>query len=561
MLARKIRNGLRGLVVTAAAAGIVLTGGAAAHADPGESVAAYDVAIDVHADGTAHVRETITYDFGGDAKHGIYRRILDSQRVNDHTYRSMDVSNVRVTSPDAPAQADVSDDGSYTDVRVGDPAKTVTGTHTYTIDYDTDHVATKAGGGVRYAWNAVGDEWPVPISNVSVVLTGPATVTAAACMAGASGSTTPCASSRHSGDVARFRQQALDAGTGLTVQADLPAGSVTVAPVYHHTDASGPDERHVSVVPTVGSAIGTGVLLIIALGIHLYVRRRRALIAARPTRPGLPDALTPGLAAYLADDAGERGMLVGTLLDLARRGFLRIDDVPGRRRPDWTITRTSGWDPGLAPHEQALLRGLFTGRDQVTVSQLHNRFRSTVGALTTAVGDEARRRGWAREPYARWIVLACAAPFVLLAFAEITGRDSDGWPFLIAGSGLVIMLILRRLAPLFRLSAAGEDAQRQVAALRTQLADPMAGAQIDPEWALPYAAALNLAPQWEAAMANGGVRQVGWYTGIGLAAFATTAGASMISSPSSSGGGSSGGGGFSGGSVGGGGGGGGGGSW
>lgn len=542
---------------SALAAGLVLAGSAAARADAGEEITKYDVDVAVHSDGTAHVRETITYDFGTNARHGIYRKILYSVPAGDDRRQEMDVTGIRASSPDgAPAQTDVTDDGKYQEVRIGDPDRTVTGTHTYVIDYDTDHVATKAGGGVRYAWNAVGEEWDVPVSDVTARLTGPAAMSAPQCFAGTPGSSgTSCDSADATGTEARFTQSRVESGQGLTVQADLPAGSVTVAPKYEHVSDPG-EASDEPILPTTGTGIATGVLLLLAAAVYGYVRHRRAAITRRPGMPGLPDGITPGLAAYLHSPSGEQPMLIGTLLDLARRGFLRIDDIPGKKR-DWMLTRTAPWDPALAPHEQALLRGLFTGRDQVTVSRLHNQFRSTVGALTRALADDARRRGWLREPYQRWVVLGCAAPFFLFAASELMDHDLPGWPFLLAASALVAVVIAGTLAPLFRFSAAGEDAQRQVEALRRQLADPAGAQQFDPAWALPYAAVFGQAGQWEAR--TGSAARIAWYSGVGLAAFTTSAGSSMVSSPSSGSGSS--GGGFSGGSVGGGGGGGGGGSW
>lgn len=559
---------VRAALVAAAAAGLVLAGPGAARADAGERVARYAVNVEVHADGTAHVREAITYDFGANIRHGIHREIRYRPDTGPNRNRRMDVSGIKASSPDAPARTAVSDDGRYRTIRIGDPDRTVTGVHAYVIEYDTDHVATKTGGHVRYAWNAVGDEWDVPISDVTVRLSGPAAMSGARCFAGASGSTAPCDSAGASGTHARFAQRELAGAEGLTVQADLPAGSVATAPEPQPEDpgqdsAGGLfgwiDAHEAWFLPGAGTAAASGGLLLLAAlayGFTLYLRFART---RRPDVPGLPYDLTPGLAAYLHDVNDASAMAMSTVLDLARRGYLRIDEIPGWRN-DWMLTCTAV-DPPPAEHERLIFDGLFGDRDQVRVRQLRNRFYRTVRRVTRALDAEVVRRGWSRVPHLRGVVRAATAPFGVFGLTLFVFRYVDGWPFLAVASWLVSLVIAQCLAPQFRFNAAGVRAQRQVRELRRQLAEPGAVQRFGPEAMLPYAAAFGRLRQWEDRITYDGRVRFAFYTsaGAGLALFTNSAGSSMVSTPGGSGGGS--GGGFSGGDVGGGGGGGGGGSW
>lgn len=559
------------LVALAALAAVVLSGGAA-HAAPAERVTRYDVNVTVHRDGTAHVREAITYDFGANARHGIHREILYRPEAGANRHQRLDVSGIKVTSPDAPARTEVSDDGDDKRLLVGDPGRTVTGVHRYVIQYDTDRVATQAGGGVRYAWNAVGDEWDVPISGVTVHLSGPAALSGARCFAGESGSSgTPCDGAGASGTKARFVQRELAGEQGLTVQAQFPAGSVKTAPAYEKDDP-GADSGHglfgwfgdheKPLLPGPGSRVAVGGLLLFAALLYGFTLYRRYSVTRRPQEPGVPTGLTPGLAAYLDAADQKPAMVMSTVLDLARRGYLRIDEVPGRR-DDWTLTRTSAWDPALAEHEQLILRGLFAGRDQVRVRELRNRFHSTAGRAARALEDEAARRGWTRAPQLLRLVRRGPTLFIGFAVSLFVFRYVDGWPFLIGASVPAAMTVAGCAEPL-RFNAAGVQAQRQIRELRRQLGAPGAVQRFGPEEMLPYAAAFRRLRKWEDRITADGRVRFAFYSGAGLALFTSSAGASMVSSPSSGGGGggfSGGGGGFSGGSVGGGGGGGGGGSW
>ena len=70
---------------------------------------------------------------------------------------------VQVASPSAPAQVEVTGTAHQTRLRIGDPERTVTGRHRYTIAY---RLAGVAPGG-RLAWDAVGTSWPVGIARPS----------------------------------------------------------------------------------------------------------------------------------------------------------------------------------------------------------------------------------------------------------------------------------------------------------------------------------------------------------------------------------------------------------
>src|SRR5262245_56967241 len=69
--------------ILAALVGVPRPPAAPAVAQPGESIAAYDTRIVVAADGRIQVTETIRYDFGLAAKHGIFRRIPATFRYDD----------------------------------------------------------------------------------------------------------------------------------------------------------------------------------------------------------------------------------------------------------------------------------------------------------------------------------------------------------------------------------------------------------------------------------------------------------------------------------------------
>ncbi len=173
---------------------------APAAADSQDVVTAFDETITLDADGTAHVVIDLTMDFGSSPNHGPYLTYPVKQHY-DATYdRIYRFSHIRAQSADAPADVDVQDENGWNQIRIGDPDRTVTGSHTYRISYDVDGWVNPADypfpkGPLDHDelyLNAIGDRWTMPLDNVSVTVVGPAAVTDATCYTGPTGSTTPC---------------------------------------------------------------------------------------------------------------------------------------------------------------------------------------------------------------------------------------------------------------------------------------------------------------------------------------------------------------------------------
>jgi hypothetical protein len=95
-----------------------------------------------------------------------------------------------------------------------------------------------------------------------------------------------------------------------------------------------------------------------------------ALSLAEAGLPAPPSALSPGLLGVLHAAVTGSAVVTGsaavtaTLLDLAVRGHLRIEEVAGPHKPaDWSLVpaERAACDP-LLPHEEALLSAVLGGR-------------------------------------------------------------------------------------------------------------------------------------------------------------------------------------------------------
>ena len=557
----------RFLTLLALAAGSLLLAQPAAAA-PGsdESITSYLVGLELRTDGSMRVEETITYDFGGNDRHGIEREIVTRKKFDGGQDSRFTVSEVTVSSASAPDEVEVTGSGDETTLRIGDPDRTVTGSHTYKISYTVAAATTRFADHDELYWNAVGPGWDVPVGRVAVQVRAPAAATSAQCFAGPVGTTTRCGLAQPSGSVSIFGADRLGPDEALTVVTAYPVGSVAnAAPIL--VDRLTP-ARFLAGTPAVVVPIGAALVGLPIWGLVSARRRKRrqeepAAGLRSAYQPEPPPGIRPALVNTLVTGSFRTVDPVAVLLDLSARGYLSITQTGPR---DWRLVALRGPDGGLRPEEQQLLAAVFKDGPDTTLKKAGRRLQSARAALRDSVYREVESNGWyARRPGSGkagivalgvvMFILAVPATFLLgfVAHAGLIG------PALLVGGILTVVWGAVKAAPR---TPQGEEARARLLAFKTYLGGVDPG-RYPPEQReaalgslLPYAVVLGLAPQLATAFSAAGVAAGGmasnpmwWST---FSSQATTA-----SSASSGSGGS----GFSGGSSGGGGGGGGGGSW
>jgi uncharacterized membrane protein YgcG len=574
----------------------------------------FDVDVEIRPDGVLEVHESITYAFD-DRGHGILRSIPYLYRWNDRYDRETELGTVAVSSRTAPVDVEASRHDGQLVLRIGDPERLIRGSHTYELDYTVEGALNERGDHVELAWNGVGDQWSTRIEEARINVHAPALL-GARCFNGPVGSDESCGTATRDGVAdddgqvtVTFGPEQLRAYEAMTVYADLPAGSVRVAaPVLVERRSL----RHAfSVTPlTVGLSAGL-LALAIALVAGLRVARGREVRAVTGLRMvshadtpvdwrAIQD-MRPAPVGTLADGRVEAVAFKATLVDLAIRGYLRIEEVgtPGRAGHDWRLVRLDGGDDDLLPYERALLEQLFPYRPEVHLGTLQERSHYQFASLRHALYDEVVRRGWYRVrpdlTRRRWYLIGAGAVVLAVAMATLLAAHTA---FGLVGMALVLaaaaLLLAARAMP--ARTVAGRAALQQVEALRHHLST--AGPQADRlergeqtfSALLPYAMVLGLERRWASEFATtlaqpagiGGASALPWFAdgsadrplgawdgpGHRLRRFMDSSGSAMAagwsgshSSDSSSWGGSSDSSGGSGGGAGGGAGGGGGGGW
>jgi uncharacterized membrane protein YgcG len=567
------------------------------HADGGWVITSYHSDIYIATDSSLTIAEDIRADFGAQQKHGIFRTIPLRYRYDDTHDRYYELTVNSVTDGSRPLQYTTSIQGDNEVIKIGDPNLLVTGANRYVITYHVLGAMNAFADHDELFWNVDGALWPVAKQEVSAaVQVSAATFVKVACYQGPTGSTEPCKSSTAGNSVTFSSTRPLGSSEQMSVVTALNKGAVTVpAPLLEARKRQFPQDAFDINPLTVGVSF-----LVLLAGIVLIARfwwlhgRDRAYLSqyyltndprehAAPMfehdpvvvefEP--PQNLRPAELGLILDESADTKDVTATIVDLAVRGVLTITEVPGKR--DWLLT----WKPNavgvLQPFEKTLLDGLFTGREQVKLSDLKGAFRPTLQSAESQMYADAMSRKFftTRPDYLRGgrIVLGVVLVIAGALLASWLGA-AFGWGLVgaaIALLGVVLVVTFRMMSVR---TAAGRDLMQHTLGFRLYMNTAEKYRQQFAEKAeiftqlLPYAIVFGCVTRW--AKAFEGIdtsRTNGWYVGnqpfqaalIGsnLEAMNGSISSAIASTPAGSGSSGFGGGGFAGG----GGGGGGGGSW
>lgn len=384
----------------------------------------------------------------------------------------------------------------------------------------------------------------MPIDEVDVRLSGPGDPVSGDCAVGTEGERTPCPADVASGGELSASAEGLEPGEGMTVSASFPTGAFAGAePVLENSYSPA---LAFSVTP---ATVGAGLAGLLLLTIPAIVRARRGRDrpehgGARPwdaSAPQLtpPQDARPGQLGTVVDGYAQRHEVTATLLDLAVRGFLRIEEVddPDTERgvedppTDWRLVRSFPRSPSsLRSYEQELLDAVFADGDEVVLSDLQSSLAATQTQVCASMYRDVVELGWFHsDPAAtrrRWYVIGAA---VLTAGAALTIVLAiiTTWALTGIGVGLAGLVILALAGRMPTRTSAGAQVRRRTQAFRDQLATTDLQRLPRPERVaaladdahtdvasryLPYAVALGVAEEWEEVLRRSGPQPAPvWY--------------------------------------------------
>jgi uncharacterized membrane protein len=597
-------------VCKAAAAALVIAavvfavGGRASAQSAGFHVVAYDERIAIQRDGSLDIEETLDVDFAYEAHHGIfeYRQVRYDYQPKPKYERVYKISNIHVTATNISAHKAISDQGRFKVFKIGDAKHTATGRHTYVITYKLRGALNHFADHDELYWEAVGNRWEMPIDHAQVTVTAPGGVTRATCFAGPFGATTECnVAAVQSPEQASFiQEQTIYPGTGLTIAVSLDKGVIDAAGTAPILDERWSLNRAFARTP---ATIGGSLLALVALGFVVISKlwqtgRDRRMSSGGdderipmfdhhggPVQYRPPDDIRPAQVGVLIDESADPLDVTATMIDLGVRGYLTIEETEKAglfHKADWKLTKTKDDGGELLTYERRLFNALFDGRDEVSLSDLKNKFASDLHNVQNSLYADAVSRKWfAKRPdrvrstyLALGIVATLAAIGVLVVLAIFTHAALIGVPLVVVA---LVVLATHHMMP--ARTGKGSEVLDQVMGFRkymaTAEADRMKFAEEENIFAkyLPYAIVFHETGHWAKVFhdiyGDTPPPGMGWYSPYGswsafsfggfassMSSFAVQTSGTIVSTPSSSGSSGFGGGGFSGGGGGGGGGGG-----
>lgn len=491
----------------------------------------YDVSIDVRADGSIHVVEEQWVDFNGAFSTGFADIPLDQIE---------EIANLSVFIGESPESADQAE---YVPATEYDAEP---GTFTYqsspsvlNLDYAFERTTT---GDTRYIrleydafgalrvyrdlepanqqlwWTAIASDVteiaPVNSSTVSVTLPEeepPDQIVAAPDGFEVNGATYI------------WQRQSLSSGEDFEVRLQFPMITAANEPSWQQLDDQIREEQQVqeersAVAGTLFFAAGLIVLVVGGLGFSLawFARGRDphvGVVADYIAQP--PDDLSPGAAGALVDEHVEVHDVLATVLDLANRGVIKINES-GKDEGTFGVGATYTHefemidpDKPVRPFEDTLLTSIFglsrSPGQKAKMTSFRQNYTTQADAIAEGYYQELVERGYfAESPEStrkRWTTIAVVFVVVVVGLALLVQNATDyssGWVALpIAGAILIGIFAWQLATRMPTKTREGAEAAARWKAFRAYLDDidereDLTEAKEIFEKYLPYAVAFGL---------------------------------------------------------------------
>ena len=584
------------------------------------SISSFDAHYTVNRDGSITSSEDLVVEFGSLQRHGIFRDIPVEYQYDAHHNRLISLDVLSVDDGTIAIPYETSRVGPNERIKIGDPDKLVTGRQRYRINSRITGALNPFADHDEFYWNVTGHEWPVTIDKAvaKVQLPEPG-ISEIGCFQGPTGSRDVCQSSGDRQNATFASTIALHSGSELTLTVGLQNGLVDVpAPTLKSIEPEGVLDKlahFFRFTPLIAVLFVLSSLLILGFlvrqwwitgrdrwfGDRYYFNdsakeeikppfsRETVVVEYQPPEiPGRGRRLRPAEIGLLLDERADTLDVSATIVDLAVRGYLKIEELPREGllgKNEFELTKLKNPDRKLLRFERMLMLALFRRRTSVQPGELS--WRSYTDLLRTK--DELYREAvttnkfFPRDPesvrstYQKAGLVTCVIGWAALVALAVLG--SGGLlpvPFIIGGLALYLLA-----GAMPRRTAFGRELYRRSLGFRSFMVTAEKRRQAFAEKVgifdeyLPYAMVYHCAKKWAELFEKLDVRRpaVSWYVtsngaaplaiAVSMRGFTASISAAASTPPSTPGaagfsgfsGGGFGGGGFAGGGVGGGGGG------
>jgi uncharacterized membrane protein len=343
------------------------------HATAGEQIDKYNSQVTIAHDNIVKVTETITYNFGGNSHHGIYRDIpidYHDTKTKDTYYTNFKLNSVQ-DELGSPLQTQLSTTNGTERIRIGDPNVTINGIHTYRISYELSPLIIQIGSKPFLNLDIIGNGWAVPIYDITASVT-------------LEGNTQLSNVTWYGADNSAVNANELLASyvapyQGITINASLPDNYIS--------NYLQPNKMRLQdILLRIGVILFAVLVLIILLAIVAIVIARRSRSRARRKKQTVvaqyepPEGLTPAHIGLLEDDVMAGQEITATIIDWAVHGYLKIVYIPKKgffSAKDYQFVQLKS-PSDLPEWEQPLFVAFFSNEKEIKLSDLTQTHKKTI---------------------------------------------------------------------------------------------------------------------------------------------------------------------------------------
>jgi uncharacterized membrane protein len=275
----------------------------------------------------------------------------------------------------------------------------------------------------EFYWNVTGNDWPVPIDHAAATVRFPdyaAGSLRAQAFTGVYGSSERNATATVNGAEAQFETtNPLPMRGGLTIDVYIPKDIL----------------KEPSAIRRLFWFVGGNPVVFLPI-VTLVVMFLLWWFVGRDPDPGVsvapmyepPPGISPAEAGTLLDDTIHPRDITSTMVDLAVRGYIKIEEVADKglvfTHKDYIFhllkPTAGGSDESLAPHESVMLDNVFASGSETRLSSLKNRFYMAVPIIRQDVMAALKRKGiYLLDPESANGYSIAAAVAILIPFAIV----------------------------------------------------------------------------------------------------------------------------------------------